>query len=86
MGFKIKSEVKINGGAKGVDEIGIDFEYVFPVSVRECYDFGFRWHMPLVLSIFNTQKKDIIPEFFPDWFCFFVYSHCTNIDMMKNAQ
>lgn len=55
LGFAMESEVKIDG-RPGVDEIAMDFEYTFPVDVRECYSFGFDWHVPLVLSIFKDVR------------------------------
>jgi len=52
LGFKIELDVRINDRPE-VDELNIVFEYQFPLSVKECYSFGFEWHVPLVLSIFK---------------------------------
>ena len=53
LGFAMNTEVRISG-RPGIDDLGMDiFQYNFPDNVRECYSFGFDWHVPAVLSIFK---------------------------------
>ena len=33
------------------------YNYSFPGTIQECYEFSLNWHLPLVLSIFKDLKS-----------------------------